>query len=70
MMNVKIFEALRSKVQSSHKAHGAVHVTHNAFHLTYLGAAFAEGHGIYSLAAGGLFIVVLAAIFFKIAIAE
>ena len=57
---------IREKISISEKAHGVAHVTHHGFHLTYLGAAFMEGHGLYSLAAGGLFSVVLLSLLFKL----
>ena len=65
-----IISSVRKKVTSSSKVVKVTHVTHQGFHLTYLGAAAAEFHGIYSAAAAGLFTVVLVSIIFSIAIEE
>jgi hypothetical protein len=53
--------SVRKSVGESHKTHKAFHYTHGSFHLTYLAAVFIEGHGLYALAAGGLFSVLLIA---------
>lgn len=61
---------LRAQIAQSKKAHAAAHVSHQGFHLTYLGAAYLHGHGVYAFAAGGLFLVILAAIIFGWALSE
>lgn len=60
-----LLKKLKNEIGHSASIHRAYHGAHNGVHLTYLGAAFIEGHGIYSLAAGGLFMLVALAILFN-----
>lgn len=46
-------------VKTSHKGHTLWHGTYVGGHLAYFGTVFLEGHTIYALIAGGLFVVVI-----------
>lgn len=62
----EVLAKFRAKVAASGSAHKAIHFTHGGFHLTYLGLVFVEGHSMYAMAAGGLFIVVVLGMILKI----
>lgn len=47
------------EVKESHKGHSVWHGTYVGGHLAYFGTVFLEGHTIYALIAGGLFVVVI-----------
>lgn len=52
---VEDFEWLRHKLQAK-----PIHKTHNYAHLIYFATAALEAHGLYSIAAGALFLLGLA----------
>ena len=46
-----------------HISHHLLHGTHEVLHLAYFGLVFIESHGLYGYAAGGLFLITIAAFF-------
>lgn len=53
----KLRELWHSLQHHAHEHHTAYHRTHHGMHLCYLGLV--ATHGPYSIAAGGLFVLVL-----------
>lgn len=48
-----------NEVKCNHKGHTIWHGTYVGGHLAYFGTVFLEGHTIYALIAGCLFVVVI-----------